>query len=324
MRALPERAAARIVFPRLIGYRLEMPDPDLTADFSSPQCRLPVTTDLVPTQVHVSDITGYTETMYPEFLKRMRTQEVAYRLAHRLLEREYRDELGNPRPWLYPKVLGIVKRWIREAVTFGGGTYPGLLLLHDVTERSVEKITHAIVAADERAERLLPVFDADREGSTDWVDFDTTRPAHVTDSARCHVSHVVVDSGWELTVSTVLEDLPGVAAYVKNDHLGFTIPYTYEGRGFRYVPDFLARLADPGDGLVRTLLIEVSGGAKKHHSPGPVSEKADTARHLWVPAVNRHGQWGRWGFVEVGDPASARTPIAQACAELAGSATVLA
>jgi type III restriction enzyme len=205
-----------------------------------------------------------------------------------------------------------------------GGTYPGLLLLHDVTERSMEKITHAIVAADERAERLLPVFDADREGSTDWVDFDTTRPAHVTDSARCHVSHVVVDSGWELTVSTVLEDLPGVAAYVKNDHLGFTIPYTYEGRGFRYVPDFLARLADPGDGLVRTLLIEVSGGAKKHHSPGPVSEKADTARHLWVPAVNRHGQWGRWGFVEVGDPASARTPIAQACAELAGSATVLA
>jgi type III restriction enzyme len=156
-------------------------------------------------------------------------------------------------------VLGIVKRWISEAVTFEGGTYPGLLLLHDVTERSVEKIKHSIVAEDHRAERLLPVFD----------------------------------------------------------------PYTYEGRAARYVPDFLARLVDVGDGLVRTLLIEVSGGAKKHHSPGPVSEKADTARHLWVPAVKRHGQWGRWGFVEVGDP-SARTAIAQAFAELAGAAKVTA
>lgn len=248
----------------------------------------------MPTQVHVSDITGSTETMYPEYVKRMRTQEVAYRLAHRLLERDYRDELGNPRPWLCPKVLGIVKRSIAEAVTFEGGTYPG----------------------------LLPVFDADREGSTDGVDFDTTRPAHATDSTRCHVSHVVVDSGWELTVSTVLEHLPRVAAYVKNDHLGYTIAYTYQGRGFRYTPDFVARLADPGDGPVRSLLIEVPGGAKKHHSPGPVSEKADTARRVWVPAVNRHGLWGRWGFVEVGDPATARAAIAAAVAELADSEQV--
>ena len=97
------------------------------------------------------------------------------------------------------------------------------------------------------------------------------------------MSHVVVDSGWELTVAKALEELPGVAAYVKNDHLGFLIPYSYAGRGFRYVPDFLVRLTDGADGITRTLIVEVSGGAKRHHSPGPVSEKADTTRHLWVP-----------------------------------------
>ena len=182
VRAVPERAAARIVFPRLIGYRLEMPDPELRADFSAPQARLVITTDIVPTETHVSDITGSTEVMYPFALKAMREQEVAYRLAHRLVEREYRDELGNPRPWLYPRVVGIVKQWMREAVDYQGGTFPGLLLLHDVTERAVEKIKHAIVAEDERQERLLPIFDAEREGSTDWVDFDTTRPARATDS----------------------------------------------------------------------------------------------------------------------------------------------
>jgi type III restriction enzyme len=315
VRAVPERAGARIVFPRLIGYRLEMPDPELRADFSAPDAKLSITTDIVPTQVHVSDITGSTEVMYPFALKAMREQEVAYRLAHRLVEREYRDELGNPRPWLYPRVVGIVKQWMREAVDYQSGTYPGLLLLHDVTERAVEKIKHAIVAQDERQERLLPVFDAEREGSTDWVDFDTTRPARRVESERCHVSHVVVDSGWELAVAEALESMPGVAAYVKNDHLGFEIPYTYEGRAARYWPDFLVRLDDSD--VVRILIVEVSGGAKVYHSPGPVSEKAATTRSLWMPAVNRTGTWGQWSYVEVGNPAEARRLIGGAIAELA-------
>ncbi len=314
VRAVTGREHARIAFPRLIGYRLEMPDPDLDADFSGSQSRLRVTTDVVPTTVLVSDITGYTEQLEPEALRRMRPQEVAYRLAHRLLEREYRDELGNARPWLFPKVLGISKRWIAEAVDFEGGTYPGLLLLHDLTERAVEKIRHAIVAEDERAERLLPIFDVDREGSTEWVNFDTTRPAYPTAADRCHISHVVVDSGWEKTIAEVLEDLPGVAAYAKNDHLGFTIPYTYEGRPARYTPDFLVRLEEDSTAEPRTLIVEVSGGAKRHHSPGSVQEKADTTEHLWIPAVNRHGDWGTWSFIEIRDPSSARRILKQAVA----------
>jgi hypothetical protein len=27
-----------------------------------------------------------------------------------------------------------------------------------------------------------------------------------------------------------------------------------------------------------------------------------TARTLWVPAVNNHGEFGRWGFIEIADP----------------------
>ena len=27
-----------------------------------------------------------------------------------------------------------------------------------------------------------------------------------------------------------------------------------------------------------------------------------TARSLWVPSVNNHGGFGRWGFVEIIDP----------------------
>ena len=28
----------------------------------------------------------------------------------------------------------------------------------------------------------------------------------------------------------------------------------------------------------------------------------ETARDLWVPAVNNHGRFGRWAFLEITDP----------------------
>ena len=37
--------------------------------------------------------------------------------------------------------------------------------------------------------------------------------------------------------------------------------------------------------------------------------KVATARTLWVPAVNNHGGFGRWAFVEVTDPWDAQNTI---------------
>ncbi len=34
-----------------------------------------------------------------------------------------------------------------------------------------------------------------------------------------------------------------------------------------------------------------------------------TARTLWVPAVNNHGGFGRWAFVEITDPWDAEHTI---------------
>src|SRR5215475_13773427 len=84
----------------------------------------------------------------------------------------------------------------------------------------------------------------------------------------------------------------------QNERLGFTIPYVHEGRTHEYVPDFLVRLVPRADGVMRTLIVEVSGGRK---SPGPAAAKADTARSQWCAAVNNWGELGRWGYVEIRD-----------------------
>ena len=97
-------------------------------------------------------------------------------------------------------------------------------------------------------------------------------------------------------------DDPRVKSYVKNERLGFTIPYVHEGRTHEYVPDFLVRLVTEPDDVERTLIIEVSGSRK---SPGPTAAKADTARNQWCAAVNNWGEFGRWGYVEVHNPADA-------------------
>lgn len=119
----------------------------------------------------------------------------------------------------------------------------------------------------------------------------TSTPAKdtfLTDPGRCPVTHVVLDSGLEQKVAQVLESLPQVAAYVKNDHLGFVIPYTLDGEQRSYLPDFLvrARVADGETPL--TLVVEVSGATRRDKT-----EKVRTARDLWVPSVNAHGGFGR-------------------------------
>jgi type III restriction enzyme len=57
------------------------------------------------------------------------------------------------------------------------------------------------------------------------------------------------------------------------------------------------------------LIVEVSGEGRKDKAA-----KVNAAQTLWVPAVNNHGGFGRWAFVEVTDPWDARNTIKAALA----------
>jgi type III restriction enzyme len=164
---------------------------------------------------------------------------------------------------------------------------------------------------------LLPVFDPfEPQGSTAAVRFQTRKATYIP--TKSEVSHVTLDGAtgntWERLLAEELEINTDVAAYAKNDHLGFTIPYVHKGRTHQYVPDFLIRLRSPDpDEPSRTLIIEVSGS---HKSPGPTKAKAETARHSWCRAVNNHGGFGAWGYAELTDPAEFRTGISDAIERL--------
>jgi len=58
-----------------------------------------------------------------------------------------------------------------------------------------------------------------------------------------------------------------------------------------------------GEGGIN-LIIEVTGENKKDKAT-----KVSTVRTLWVPAMNNHGGFGEWGFVEIKDPWDAEKEI---------------
>jgi type III restriction enzyme len=232
-----------------------------------------------------------------------------------VLVEKHLSTADDPRPWYFPQAVGIVRDWMRRCVTYHDDTFPGLLLLSENTHHAAERVWDEVIRQHgDREPHLLPMLRPhDAVGSTAEVDFFTTREVYPTSEARCHVLYVVLDgvdgNAWERTVAQALEALPGVAAYVKNDHLGFTIPYTHKGRTHQFLPDLLVRLSDPGDGVARMLVVEVSGGRKDQ---AVRAAKADTAHDLWLPAVNNDGRWGSWGFCEVDDPTRAKLDIGAA------------
>jgi type III restriction enzyme len=309
VRALEDRAVCEITFPRLTGYRWELPRQKLTATFG-PDARRTLSPEDVPTRVENAPIIGLKSVHTLDELRSHREQEVAFHIAGRMMDAYFRDDEGVRRHWLFPQLLTIVRRWMSECLVCKDNAFPQLLLIAEIGYEASDRIYRSIVASEQGAKAVKPILEAyDTEGSTRFVDFDTAHPVMTTDPRFCHVSHVVADTGsWEQKTAQALEELGEdefLVCYVKNQNLGFSIPYSAEGKEHRYVPDFISRINDGrGRDDPLNVIIEVTGvrdAAKQ--------AKVDTTRTLWVPAVNNHGGFGRWSFIEIRDPWNAKSEI---------------
>jgi type III restriction enzyme len=304
VRALEDRIECEIQFPRIIGYRYQFDSEKLTAKFSK-DSQMAISTADLPTKTEMQSIIG--ESSFHELygLKDERLNKVDFYLAALMMGKYFNDE-GNTKPWLFPQLLQVVREWREKYLTCKDNAFPQMLLLVGFAHTAAEKIYQAIVTSNEGARTLLPIpRPYDTIGSTRYVDFDTARDVYRTRADKSHISHVVLDSNWEAKLAEVLEDMDEVVHYVKNFQLGFTIPYTFNGEEKAYLPDYLIRV-DDGHGKedLLNLVLEVSGEARKDKAA-----KVETARNLWIPAVNNYGGFGRWAFLEIVDPWEAKNTI---------------
>lgn len=299
--AVPERAALAIRFPRIVGYRNELPEVRFEAAFTT-DSRMELSPELVgPSTARLEGVVGEGIDISPQSLDEMRPGAIAMHLSKRLVERYFREDDGMPPYHLVGKLQPITRRWIAECVTLTGGTKAGMLTYAEVADKAANLIYSAIVrkAGEGGALAVRAMVDPfNPAGSTDHVSFITSKTTlWTTRPDRSHVNIVVCDSDWEAEFCRVVEAHPATLAYVKNQALGFEIPWLDGAVPRRYLPDFIVRVDDgsgPSDPL--NLIVEIKG--QKDLS---TVTKAETARSLWVPAANGLGTFGRWDFVEFSD-----------------------
>lgn len=302
VRAVPDRWALRIDFPRLVGYRLELIDEPIFPSFEHDD-KLTLLPNEVATWVQMQGQAGATDEIITDDIVNARAQQVAYSIAEGVMARMFNTEQGDRRNWYFPQVVTTCKQWLKECLTLPDGTTVGVLLLSQYRQRAIDKVEGSIRRqVANQSEIMRPRIDPFYpEASTDVVDFPTRKV--VIEATKSPINYVVLDgpkgNTWEEALAYYLEHDDRVASYVKNDHLDFTIPYVFQGVAHEFWPDFLVRLHPTAtDPTVRTLIVEVSGGRKDQDKR---EAKAHTARHSWCVAVNNHGGYGRWGFVELGD-----------------------
>jgi type III restriction enzyme len=293
----PARDASEIRFPRVEGYRTELPQDKLTANFTE-DSTLELTPELVgATETVNAGIIGEQADLTLEHLADTRPATIHLKLARHILTRRLTDADQVPKIHLIMPLKSIIRRWMAEHLTCSGGTHPAQLLYYNIADRVADRIMSAITRGQEGGGAVRAMLDPyNKSGSTRNVSFMTSRDRFET-SDRCHVNYCVLDSDWEAEFCRVAERHPRVLAYVKNHNLGFEVPYRAAGEVRRYRPDFIVLLDDghgPEDPL--NLVVEIKGARDEDDK-----DKAETMRTLWVPGVNNLGSHGRWAFAEFKD-----------------------
>lgn len=291
IQSMPERRALEISWPNILRidheYRpelsLELPKiKPLTLD----AYETPTIADLAPVIDGKPDVTKLTSIDVEKLGREQRMQRVIFQSAAEIYDL-MKPSWKASREFLLAQIIRLTEQYLTSGRIV---VSPPLFNEDDVRRRilytlNMTKIVQHLWEAIrfENALAVVPQFDRERPIRTtgDMQPWFTRKPCEVT--VKSHINLVVLDSRWEASEGFELDRNSNVQSWVKNDHLGFEVLYTYKGVILRYRPDFLVRLTNG-----KTLVLEVKGQE---------SQQDRTKRDFlaeWVKAVNTHGGFGAW------------------------------
>jgi type III restriction enzyme len=306
----PACDAQEIRFPQVIGYRAELPNDQVKASFNADHI-LELTPELVgATVTNNQGIIGEGVALTVERTGAFRKSTVILDLAKHLVYSKYRDADELPRTHLILQLKKVVRDWMDQCLVCKGGTNHGLLVFKEIADMACERMIQAIVVSAGQEQRRLAILDPyNPSGSTRHVNFTTSKTLRwQTDPSRCHVNWAICDSAWEQEFCRVLDHHPKVRRWVKNQGMGFEVPYQLGGVARRYIPDFIVVVDDGrGDDDLLQLVCEVKG-----YRGEDAKAKKTTMEAFWVPGVNNAGRFGRWRFAEFREVYGLETDFASA------------
>jgi type III restriction enzyme len=301
--AVPEKIKYEITFPAIEGYvdpgitRLAV-NWDLVGKIVLDPAVVPDSTLMRGLATHDGALAAYGPGA-PELVSleawrtSIRVQQVAFMLAREMtvVWMNERGGSGIPTHTLFPQLLATVNRFLAEKVECKGNREVQDVAISPYFGQALGSLLDAVTAVDESgASREKPMVTGIR--STKWVDFHTGKD--IAPVQKCHLNAGVFDTKLaEQQAAYIFDTHERVDRWVKNERLGFVIPYRREGIQRRYFPDFIVQLAG-GENLI----VETKGREE------PDVEIKAIAAKRWCAAVNNDGRFGRWSYYlvwEAGD-----------------------
>jgi len=288
---LPEKVAFEIRFPNVVRVESKF-KPVLHLDLHKVA---PLTlnaydtreiAELAPVIDGKHDVTRLSEIDLEQIYSQVRLQSSIFRATldiHKQMQVDWKGDLNA----LFTQLIPIVEKFIHSDKL---EISPPMFGLEDKRRRVLVRLNAATVVnhlapfiQQENVESYELIVDTNKPiiSTGDMKAWDTSKPYDAF--KKTHVNLCVYDSRWEKTAAIHLDRSPHVAAWAKNDHLGFEIGYISNGGPHKYRPDFLVKLAND-----EILVIEIKGEEDQKDKV-----KREAMRE-WIRAVNQSGGFGRW------------------------------
>jgi type III restriction enzyme len=303
--AVPEKAEFEIRFPRVEGYTQAIRN-RVTVDWDSVST-LRLEPGKIPPEVQLKGLSvtnagkqslhgpgKLSDADLKAYREKRRIQELVFQCAN-VLTKNYLEagKAAIPAHALFPQVMQIVRRYVDTRVTVEPPADKKDLFLAPYWGWLIERLMEAIHPDTKEGEaREIPIYEKMRgPGSTAEVAFDTSRD--VREIVHSHLNYVVADTTkWEQSAAYYIDRHGDVFSFVKNDHLGFAIPYLHNGEPHDYRPDFIIRYKGEAE---KYLILETKGYDE-------LAEVKAAAAQRWVAAVNAEGSYGHWAYAMVRKP----------------------
>ena len=300
IKPLAEKENFAITWPNIIriDYRYH---PNLSLDWQSLQAleldanQTARLVELAPIVDGKPDTTKIREIDLEQLAREFRTQRIVFEVARDVYD-QMQSTWGSNKISLLRQLVCLIERFIKldffviTPIIFKHDDLRRRLLITLNMTKVAQYIRDAI--RFDNTESLEPVFDREQPivSTADMRKWFTGKPCEP--AVHSHINFCVYDSSWEASEAFVLDRAPEVAAWVKNDHLGFEIFYIYRGVIRKYRPDFLIRFLSGN-----MLVLEVKGR--------DLEQDKIKRRFLdeWVRSVNAYGGFGYWSWDVSKNPA---------------------
>jgi len=295
VRALPERKEKEIRWPNILRVDTLLVE-DLVLDWDRVESlelnssETTLTAEIAPALAGYTNLENLSEIDLEQAASEFRFQSLLFRSARKLyLQNQGLSPVAGSQ--LAIQLIRLAEQFLHsEHLVIPSRYHNDLLRRRLLIALNLDRVVAHLANQVQKSnrQRLEPVFDQEAPlGSTAFMrPWYTTKPCKLT--LHSQISHAVADSTWEATLVDALEKAAEggeVAAYAKNDHLGFAVRYFHRGSARNYLPDFFIRFSNG-----KHLILEVKG------REGDKEQAKKEALDTWVAAVNEYGGFGEWAW----------------------------